>query len=63
MAISWEIGELADGMRVVTTPVSTSQSVSVNVFVGAGSRGELHRHRAHQGLGQLTPLAFHQECA
>jgi predicted Zn-dependent peptidase len=43
MAITWEIGELADGMRVVTTPVPTSQSVSVNVFVGAGSRGEVAR--------------------
>jgi predicted Zn-dependent peptidase len=43
MAITWEIEELADGMRVVTTPVPTSQSVSVNVFVGAGSRGETHR--------------------
>ena len=40
MAVSWEISTLPDGLRVVTTPVPTSESVSVNVFVGAGSRGE-----------------------
>jgi predicted Zn-dependent peptidase len=43
MGITWDITTLPDGMRVVTTPVSTSQSVSVNVFVGAGSRGEAER--------------------
>jgi predicted Zn-dependent peptidase len=40
MPVSPEITVLSDGLRVVTTPVPTSQSVSVNVFVGAGSRGE-----------------------
>lgn len=40
MPISWEISTLPDGMRVVTTPVPTAESVSVNVFVGAGARGE-----------------------
>jgi predicted Zn-dependent peptidase len=30
-------------MRVVTTPLTSSQSVSVSVFVGAGSRGESER--------------------
>jgi predicted Zn-dependent peptidase len=30
-------------MRIVTTPVPTAQSVSVNVFVGIGSRGEDRR--------------------
>jgi predicted Zn-dependent peptidase len=30
-------------MRVVTTPVPTAQSVSVNIFVGVGSRGENKR--------------------
>jgi predicted Zn-dependent peptidase len=43
MTVSWEISELSGGLRVVTTPVPTSQSVSVNVFVGAGSRGESER--------------------
>ncbi|MCH7999563.1 MAG: insulinase family protein, partial [Chloroflexi bacterium] len=43
MSISWEISELDSGLRVVTTPVSTAQSVSVSVFVGAGSRGEDER--------------------
>ena len=40
MSITWEISQLDSGLRVVTTPVPTAQSVSVNVFVGAGSRGE-----------------------
>ena len=40
MPVAWEIGELKGGLKVVTTPVPTSESVSVNVFVGAGSRGE-----------------------
>jgi predicted Zn-dependent peptidase len=43
MAITWEIDTLANGMRVVTTPVPTAQSVSVNVFVGVGSRFEQSR--------------------
>jgi len=38
-----EVSELSGGLRVVTTPVPTAQSVSVNVFVGAGSRGEDER--------------------
>jgi predicted Zn-dependent peptidase len=41
--VTWEISQLDDGLRVVTTPVPTSESVSVNVFVGAGSRGETER--------------------
>jgi predicted Zn-dependent peptidase len=40
MTTDWEIDTLANGLRVVTTPVPTAQSVSVNVFVGVGSRGE-----------------------
>ena len=47
MTISWQVSELTNGLRVVTTPVSTAQSVSVNVFVGIGSRGE---DRATNGL-------------
>jgi predicted Zn-dependent peptidase len=39
----WDISTLRNGMRVVTTPVPTAQSVSVNVFVGVGSRGEQRR--------------------
>jgi predicted Zn-dependent peptidase len=38
-----EITQLSDGLRVVTTQMSSAQSVSVNVFVGAGSRGEAER--------------------
>lgn len=43
MAIEWHISTLPNGMRVVTTPVPTAQSVSVNVFTGIGSRGETRR--------------------
>lgn len=43
MGIEWHISALDNGMRVVTTPVPTAQSVSVNVFVGIGSRGEERR--------------------
>jgi len=38
-----QITTLANGVRVVTTEVPTAQSVSVNVFVGVGSRGETAR--------------------
>jgi predicted Zn-dependent peptidase len=40
MSITPEISELDGGLRVVTTPMPSAQSVSVAVFVGAGSRGE-----------------------
>jgi len=43
MSLSWEIGELENGLRVVTTPVPTAQSVGVNIFVGVGSRAEDRR--------------------
>jgi len=38
-----QVSALPNGLRVVTTPVPTAQSVSVNVFVAAGSRGEERR--------------------
>jgi predicted Zn-dependent peptidase len=43
LAIEWQISKLNNGLRVVTTPVPTAQSVSVNAFVGIGSRGEDRR--------------------
>jgi predicted Zn-dependent peptidase len=43
MPVESEIGTLPNGLRVVTTPLPTAQSVSVSVFVGAGSRGESER--------------------
>ncbi len=43
MPLASEIGRLDNGLRVVTTPLPTSQSVSVSLFVGAGSRGESER--------------------
>ncbi len=43
MTANWEIDTLEHGLRVVTTSVPTAQSVSVNVFVGVGSRAEVTR--------------------
>jgi len=43
MSVDSEVSELPGGLRVVTTPVASAQSVSINVFVGAGSRGEAER--------------------
>jgi predicted Zn-dependent peptidase len=43
VSIEWQTSSLANGLRVVTTPVPTAQSVSVNIFVGVGSRGEDRR--------------------
>jgi predicted Zn-dependent peptidase len=40
---TWQIDTLDSGLRVVTNPVSTAQSVSVNMFVGVGSRNEERR--------------------
>ena len=39
----WQISTLANGLRVVTTPIPTSQAASVNLFIGVGSRGETRR--------------------
>jgi predicted Zn-dependent peptidase len=50
MPISWEISELANGLRVVTTPLTTAQSVSVSLFIGTGSRAE---ERGSQGLAHF----------
>ncbi len=44
MTTAWQIGTLANGLRVVTTPLPTSQSASVNLFIGAGSRAEEERY-------------------
>ena len=44
MPESWTIDTLANGLRVVTTPLLTSQSVSLNIFIGAGSRSEEERY-------------------
>ena len=43
MAIAWQIGEPENGLRVVTTPFATAQSVGVGIFVGVGSRMEDRR--------------------
>ncbi len=67
MSITCEISHLDSGLRVVTTPVPTAQSVSVNVFVGAGSRGEAQRtkglahfleHMVFKGT-EKRPTAIH----
>lgn len=43
MAPTPQISTLPNNLRVVTTEVPTAQSVSVNLFVGVGSRGETPR--------------------
>jgi predicted Zn-dependent peptidase len=43
LAVTWELATLSNGMRVVTTPMPTTQAVSVNLFVGVGSRSEPKR--------------------
>jgi predicted Zn-dependent peptidase len=50
MTISWEIAELSNGLRMVTTPLATAQSVSVGLFIGTGSRAE---ERGSQGLAHF----------
>jgi predicted Zn-dependent peptidase len=42
-AIRPEISRLANGLRVITTPVPTAQSASMSFFVGVGSRNENRR--------------------
>jgi predicted Zn-dependent peptidase len=62
LAIDWQISRLANGLRLVTTPVPTAQSVSVNVFVGIGSRGEDRRTNglSHYMEHMLEPGAIRQ---
>jgi predicted Zn-dependent peptidase len=50
MTITWEISQLPNGLRIVTTPLSTAQSVSVSLFTGTGSRAE---ERGSQGLAHF----------
>ncbi len=37
---NWELTTLANGLRIVTAPMPSTQAVSVNIFVGVGSRSE-----------------------
>lgn len=43
MAVTWELTTLPNGLRIVTTPMPATQAVSVNLFVGVGSRSEPQR--------------------
>lgn len=43
MAVTWDISTLPNGLRIVTTPMPSTQAVSVNLFVGVGSRSEPQR--------------------
>lgn len=43
MSVQWEISTLPSGLRVVTTPIPTTQAVAISVFVGVGSRSESRR--------------------
>ncbi len=38
--VNWEVTTLENGLRIVTTPMPATQAVSVNIFVGVGSRSE-----------------------
>jgi predicted Zn-dependent peptidase len=40
---TWEVSTLSNGLRIVTTPMPSTQAVSVNLFVGVGSRSEPQR--------------------
>jgi len=50
MTISWDISELPNGLRIVTTPLATAQSVSISLFIGTGSRAE---EQGSQGLAHF----------
>jgi predicted Zn-dependent peptidase len=43
MTTTWQIDTLDNGLRIVTTPMATAQSVNVCIFVGVGSRMEERR--------------------
>jgi predicted Zn-dependent peptidase len=43
LAIKFEQTTLGNGLRIVTTPMPATQAVSVNIFVGVGSRSEPQR--------------------
>ncbi|HMO53014.1 MAG TPA: insulinase family protein, partial [Tepidiformaceae bacterium] len=38
--VNWEVTTIENGLRIVTTPMPATQAVSVNIFVGVGSRSE-----------------------
>ncbi|HJP41412.1 MAG TPA: pitrilysin family protein [Dehalococcoidia bacterium] len=40
MSISGHISTLPSGLRIVTTPIESTQATTVNLFVGVGSRAE-----------------------
>ena len=43
MAVTWQTTTLPSGLRVITTPVPTTQAATVSLFVGVGSRSEPQR--------------------
>ena len=43
LAVTMHRAVLANGLRIVTTPLPATQAVSVNLFVGVGSRSESQR--------------------
>lgn len=43
MALPWHLDTLDNGLRVVSTPIPTALSASINIFVGVGSRAEEQR--------------------
>ena len=43
MGVPWDCTTLPDGLRIITTPMPTTQAVSISLFVGVGSRSEPKR--------------------
>ena len=43
MTTTWQVTQLENGLRVVTTPMPTAQSANVCIFAGVGSRMEQRR--------------------
>ena len=40
MSKTWQITTLPNALRIVTTPIPTTQAAAVSLFVGVGSRSE-----------------------
>ena len=59
MAVEPQVSKLDNGLSVVTTPVPTAQSVSVNIFVGVGSRNETPTHQRRLALHGAPALQGH----
>jgi len=43
LGVPWDCTTLPNGLRIITTPMPTTQAVSISLFVGVGSRSEPRR--------------------